>query len=145
MQLHNGDIIFVIATVSLIENVINERSSSNSSDDNISTDISKCPTMGEMVTPKEQDDKSLFERSEKCTGFHGLWSNNHPLSFNMTSGSSRIGGRGRYGCAFLWCWLSLGAPVTISLIWFLFHHDFHHDSCDYHWDFMAINYFLNYT
>ena len=27
----------------------------------------------------------------------------------------------------------------------LFQHDFHHDSCDYHWDFMAINYFLNYT
>ena len=27
----------------------------------------------------------------------------------------------------------------------LFHHDFHHDSCDYHWDFMAINYLLIYT
>ena len=27
----------------------------------------------------------------------------------------------------------------------LFHHDFHHDSCDYHWDFIVINYFLNYT
>ena len=26
----------------------------------------------------------------------------------------------------------------------LFHHDFHHDSCDYHWDFMAINYLLIY-
>ena len=26
----------------------------------------------------------------------------------------------------------------------LFHHDFH-DSCAYHWDFMAINYFVNYT
>ena len=27
----------------------------------------------------------------------------------------------------------------------LFHHDFHHDSCDYHLDFMAIHYFLNYA
>ena len=27
----------------------------------------------------------------------------------------------------------------------IFHHDFHHDSCDYHWDFMAINYLLIYT
>ena len=27
----------------------------------------------------------------------------------------------------------------------LFHHDFHHDSCDYHWEFMAINYLLIYT
>ena len=27
----------------------------------------------------------------------------------------------------------------------LFHHDFHHDSCDYHWDFLAINYLLIYT
>ena len=27
----------------------------------------------------------------------------------------------------------------------LFHHDFHHESCDYHWDFMAISYFLIYT
>ena len=27
----------------------------------------------------------------------------------------------------------------------LFHHDFHHDSCDYHWVFMAINYLLIYT
>ena len=27
----------------------------------------------------------------------------------------------------------------------LFHHDFLHDSCDYHWDFMAINYLLIYT
>ena len=27
----------------------------------------------------------------------------------------------------------------------LFHHDFHHDCCDYHWDFMAINYLLIYT
>ena len=24
----------------------------------------------------------------------------------------------------------------------LFHHDFHHDSCDYHWIFMTINYLL---
>ena len=27
----------------------------------------------------------------------------------------------------------------------LFHCDFHHDSCDYHYDFMASDYFLNYT
>ena len=27
----------------------------------------------------------------------------------------------------------------------LFHHDIHHDSCDYHWDFMAINYLLIYN
>ena len=27
----------------------------------------------------------------------------------------------------------------------LFHHDFHHDSCDYHCDFMAINYLLIYN
>ena len=27
----------------------------------------------------------------------------------------------------------------------LIHHDFHHDSCDYLWDFMAINYPLFYT
>ena len=27
----------------------------------------------------------------------------------------------------------------------LFHHDFYHDSCDYHWNFMAINYPLIYT
>ena len=27
----------------------------------------------------------------------------------------------------------------------IFHHDFHHDSCDYHWDFMAINYLLIHT
>ena len=27
----------------------------------------------------------------------------------------------------------------------LFHHDFHLDSCDYHWDFMAINYLLIFT
>ena len=33
--------------------------------------------------------------------------------------------------------------VLLDII--LFHHDFHHDSCDYHRDFMAINYFLNYT
>ena len=26
-----------------------------------------------------------------------------------------------------------------------FHHDFHHDCCDYHWDFMVINYLLIYT
>ena len=24
----------------------------------------------------------------------------------------------------------------------IFHHDFHHDSCDCHWDFMAMNYLL---
>ena len=27
----------------------------------------------------------------------------------------------------------------------LFHHDFHRDSCEYHWDFTAINYFFIYT
>ena len=27
----------------------------------------------------------------------------------------------------------------------LFHHDFHHDCCDCHWDFMAINYLFIYT
>ena len=27
----------------------------------------------------------------------------------------------------------------------LFHHDFHHDCCDYHWDFVAINYILIYA
>ena len=27
----------------------------------------------------------------------------------------------------------------------IFHHDIHHDSCDYHWDFMAINCPLIYT
>ena len=27
----------------------------------------------------------------------------------------------------------------------LFHHYFHHDSCDYHWDVMAINHLLIYT
>ena len=27
----------------------------------------------------------------------------------------------------------------------LFHHDFRHNCCDYHWDFMAINYLLIYT
>ena len=27
----------------------------------------------------------------------------------------------------------------------IFHHDFHHDSCDYQWDFMAINYLLIHT
>ena len=27
----------------------------------------------------------------------------------------------------------------------IFHHDFHHDICDYHWDFISLNYLLIYT
>ena len=33
-------------------------------------------------------------------------------------------------------------PCHYFLDRILFHHDFHHDSCDYHWYFMAINYTL---
>ena len=36
-------------------------------------------------------------------------------------------------------------PCHYFLDKILFHHDFHHDSCDYHWNFMAINYLLIYT
>ena len=34
------------------------------------------------------------------------------------------------GCVLLWCWLSTGAPVTVSLIEWYFHHDFHDYSYD---------------
>ena len=40
-----------------------------------------------------------------------------------------------FGCVLFWCWVSLGTHVTISLIELYFIMIFHHDSCDYHWDF----------
>ena len=50
-----------------------------------------------------------------------------------------------FGCALFWCWVSLGAPVTISLIGFYFIMIFIMIVVTIIGIFMAINYFLNYT
>ena len=50
-----------------------------------------------------------------------------------------------FGCALFWCWVSLGAPVTISLIEFCFIMIFIIIFVIIIGIFMAINYFLNYT
>ena len=49
------------------------------------------------------------------------------------------------GCALFWCWVSLGAHVTISLIEFYFIMIFIIIVVTIVEIFMAINYFLNYT
>ena len=50
-----------------------------------------------------------------------------------------------FGCAFFRCWVSLGAPVIISLIEFYFIMIFIMILVTIIGNFMAINYFLNYT
>ena len=50
-----------------------------------------------------------------------------------------------FGCALFWCWVSLGAPVTISLIEFYFIMIFIMIVVTIIGIFMATNYFLNYT
>ena len=50
-----------------------------------------------------------------------------------------------FGCALFWCWVSLGAPVTISLIEFYFIMIFIMIIVTITGIFMAIHYFLNYT
>ena len=49
------------------------------------------------------------------------------------------------GCALFWCWVSLGAPFTISLIEFYFIMIFIMIAVTIVGIFMAINYFLDYT
>ena len=49
------------------------------------------------------------------------------------------------GCALFWCWVSLGAPVTISLIYFYFIMIFIMIVVTIIGIFMAIDYFLNNT
>ena len=49
------------------------------------------------------------------------------------------------GCALFWCWVSLGAPVTISLIELYFNMIFIMTIVTIIGVFMAINYFSNYT
>ena len=50
-----------------------------------------------------------------------------------------------FGCALFWCWVSLGPPVTISLIELYFIMIFIMKVVTIVGVFMAIDYFLNYT
>ena len=50
-----------------------------------------------------------------------------------------------FGCALSWCWVSLGAPVIISLIYFYFIMIFIMINVTIIGIFMSIHYFLNYT
>ena len=54
-----------------------------------------------------------------------------------------------YSTGFWVCVVLVLSVIMCSCHYFLdrilLHDDCHHGCCDYHWDFMAINYFLNYT
>ena len=83
-----------------------------------------------------------------CIVQHSLYHNMHLGTLwhcTLVSSTPSQSVRLVFGCALFWCWVSLGAPVTISLIEFYFIMIFIIIVVTIIGIFMAIHYFLNYT